>query len=106
MSTEPKSITLGGAIDQIIDALQRLEADERETALAAVVAHLGIPVQAGRASRILEPSELEPVVPDLPAAVPVSAPAPRDIRSLKEAKSPRTAIEMVCIVAYYLEHLV
>ena len=97
--------TLGQAIDEVIEALKPLEESTRMTAVRAACEHLGLSL--GVAESIV-------------AAVPVSAPSgtsvpaetaartpvtPQDIRTFREVKGPKNAIEMACLVAYYLEYM-
>lgn len=98
-------LTLGQAIDQIISALEALEQDARNTAIAAACAHLNLK---------MSPDTQGHGGADHLAAQAVAAIAPHahayhgkkvDIRSLKEEKSPDSAKQMACIVAYYLQDL-
>lgn len=100
-----KKVSLGQAIDQIVEALESLDGNSRLAALSAVCAHLKIDVSAGGASR-----EKPPQVKDtgLPLRNPPGSfhpPAKVDIRSLKEQKQPKSARQMACLVAYYLQEL-
>lgn len=104
-----KKITLGQAIDQIIDALNALEQDARQTAIDAACSHLGIQPKAvssftpkqppSESSKLFQPSQR------------ISQPAHvkktelMDIRTLKDQKQPKSAKQMACVVAYYLKEL-
>jgi len=97
-------LTLGQAIDQIISALETLDQDARNTAIAAACAHLNLkmspPVQS--------PGGAVPSVPVGALAshsVHTHHEKPVDIRSLKEEKNPDSAKQMACLVAYYLQEL-
>lgn len=97
---EKKTITLGQAIDQIIDALDSLNPDARKTALDAASSHLGInapatlsPLAAQHSSSTLAPAL---------HGEKVQHPKQIDIRTLKEQKKPKSARQMACVVAYYL----
>ncbi|MHC4442244.1 MAG: hypothetical protein ACYTBZ_12100 [Planctomycetota bacterium] len=95
--------TLGQAIDQVIVALEALDKEARKTALLAVCAHLGIAIDQGSTSlpAITENvSSGQPVSPPPPTPKP---PASTDIRTLKEQKKPKSAQQMSCLVAYYLQ---
>jgi hypothetical protein len=105
-------LSLGQAIDQIISALESLEAGARKTAIEAACAHLKITLsqiasdivsgQQG-SQRIGETSGSGgglAVNPPSPAAAPLS-----DIRSLRVEKNPKSAREMACVVAFYLQEL-
>jgi hypothetical protein len=104
MSTESTK-SLGQAIDEIINALQGIEASTRLTAIKAACEHLGI--SYGRAATPLV-SQSEGA--GVPASLDTYAPPPQqrtllDIRSLKEQKGPSNAMEMACVVAYYLQYI-
>lgn len=103
--------TLGQAIDQIIAALEPLEAGARATVVATVCAHLKISVGSTVAAQPPGSPHREegPAVPArTPVDTPVS-PAPSrpatDIRSFRNEKKPRSAKEMACVVAFYLKEL-
>jgi hypothetical protein len=101
-----KPITLGQAIDAIVEALSALPNDARATALAAASAHVGLQLNVPerdlqKPSAVTEETNREP---------PMQAEfAPReevrDIRSFKEQKQPASAQQMACVVAYYLQEL-
>lgn len=99
--------TLGQAIDQVIAALEPLDADARATAVATACAHLKIPVGLARQVRPHDSTnreEREPAQerrPDPPALLRSGA----DIRSFRNEKRPRSAKEMACVVAFYLKEL-
>jgi len=104
-----KQLTLGGAIDLCIEALEPLDPNARETALHAVCSHLQIakPIAAPGENR---PPEIPQLAQDSEAeasgqgAVTVDQPIV-DIRTLKEQKRPSSTRQMACLVAYYLsEH--
>lgn len=99
MSADAKSI--GAAIDELIAALEPLEATARLTAIRAACDHLGIPLQGGAAlgGPLVSFSAGEPSAVDARAAGHV------DIRTFKQQKSPSSANEMACVLAYYLQHL-
>lgn len=97
MTTEKK--TLGQAIDEIVTALSALDDKAKATAIAAACAHLGLE----------RPSVQQPTPPtarvtatqgESPELKPARA---VDIRIMKEEKNPETALEMACLVAYYLQ---
>ena len=97
-----KKHTLGQAIDRIIEALEPLESQARQTAINAACSHLGIQVvgvennqKPGKGS----PSETPVVNPVGPGIKQI------DIRTLKEQKNPKSAAQMACLVAYYLQEL-
>src|SRR2546428_8820548 len=85
------------AIRAVVAALAPLNAEERGRVIAYVFARLGLATPTQSA-----PSGDLPPAPPHPASVP---PRVTDIRSLGDQKKPRTAIEMVAVVAYYLSEL-
>lgn len=90
--------TLGQAIDEIVAALDALDEKARPTAIAAACAHLGLSVPTGDRSQ----SEIDAAVQ--PPALQQQQSKVTDIRSLKEGKQPSNAIEMACVVAFYLQN--
>lgn len=98
--TEKKS--LGSAIDEVLVALQGLNENERLIAVTAVCATLGISLgsaqSAGLRQTEKDASRQEHEQKDHQRRV-------VDIRTLKDQKNPRTAAEMACIVAYYLQEV-
>ena len=100
-----KKLSLGQAIDNIITALENLDENAQKTALSAVCSHLGItlgPIEVQAAATSYEETQETRVKP----AVEVAETQQRkkiDIRSLKEDKKPKTALQMACVVAYYLQ---
>lgn len=98
-------LTLGQAIDQIIAALEALEDGARSTAITAACAHLNLkvsPETQGHGAAAYQTTQAE-VATTRHADVHHGKKV--DIRSLKEEKSPDTAKQMACIVAYYLQEL-
>lgn len=99
---EGQKKTLGQAIDAIVDALTSLDEATRATAIRAACDHLAIaqPSSAGAEARETAiPREEGRAAPVASAPVAVAL----DVRALKDQKHPKTAAEMACIVAYYLE---
>ena len=98
-------LTLGQAIDQIISALEALESDARNTAIAAACAHLNLTIASearGQGKETHTPPQAEAAIAhhtQLPHGKKI------DIRSLKEEKNPDSAKQMACVVAYYLQEL-
>lgn len=97
-------LSLGQAIDQIIGALEGLEAGVRQTAVDAACAHLNIAIGSVRPNPASE-QQLPLQAPAAQVPPPKAEQAATDIRSLKEAKRPKSAREMACIVAYYLQEV-
>lgn len=98
-------LTLGQAIDQIISALETLDQDARNTAIAAACAHLNLKMS----SPVQSPGGAAPQPPlgGAPATHHTHTHHGKtvDIRSLKEEKNPDSAKQMACVVAYYLQEL-
>jgi hypothetical protein len=90
------------AIGAVIDALEMLPGPSRERVLEYVVRALAIEISLPNAISLTTlPESREPNSSDSTA----KALTFTDIRSLKEAKNPRTAMEMSAVVAYYLSEL-
>lgn len=104
--TEKKQ-TLGQAIDQIIEALDSLAPDARQTAIDAACSHLGITKSAPAAApqAAPQPRATSTLTPSLHATPPAHSPKVMDIRTFKESKDPKSAKQMACVVAYYLAEL-
>jgi hypothetical protein len=96
-----KKISLGQAIDTIIQALETLEPSAQKTAINAACEHLGIENGGGKQT-VLPPPPFNSVNnnPDS-----IAGSKQIDIRTLKEQKTPRTAAQMACVVAYYMQEL-
>jgi hypothetical protein len=98
-------LTLGQAIDQIITALEGLDQEARNTAIAAACAHLNVkmsPAAQGHGAGTRAPGLAESAVAH---HAHVNHGKKVDIRSLKEGKNPESAKQMACVVAYYLQEL-
>lgn len=101
-----KKITLGQAIDQIINALDGLDENARQTAINAACQHTGLnlpttPIAQQHNVASITNDSYAPV-----AAIPAKPATPQmDIRTLKEQKAPSSASQMACVVAYYLQEL-
>jgi len=96
------------AIGDVLASLEPLAGPARERVLAYVANALNIAastVGVSAAAPISVPT-LSPAVVADPAVVPTPTPAVAarhtDIRSLRDSKQPRSAVEMAAIVAYYL----
>lgn len=93
-----KKISIGQAIDQVLSALEGFDGKARATILNVVSTHLGVS----------NPPHSRPEVVAVEVDATSKGPTPArqiatvDIRTLKEEKAPRTAIQMACVVAYYL----
>lgn len=98
MSAEQEK-SLGKAIDEIINALKSLNDASRLVALKAASDYLGLaPASLSTATPAGMPTA--PMPPAASASVHIT-----DIKSLKEAKNPATALEMACVVAFYLQEM-
>lgn len=102
-------LSLGQAIDQIITALEGLDPDARATALETVRAHMKI---AGVQMPPTVAADVKPPHLDIGATqhqrqdpASVASSPPRDIRSLRTEKNPKSATEMACLVAFYLQEI-
>ena len=100
-------ITLGQAIDRIVEALQSIDEASRPTVLATVCAHLNIPTAVAATMKPSIPTTVSASVQPLPppSAAQSGAVTVVDIRSLKTQKQPKSASQMACIVAYYLQEV-
>lgn len=96
--------TLGQAIDDIVLALKDLDDNTKSIVLKAVVDHLKIPIYSVATQQLAinnsTPNALDLKLPENGNSGPVQM----DIKTLKENKNPKNAIEMACIVAYYLKN--
>lgn len=98
--------TLGQAIDQIINALDSLDPDARQTAIEAACSHLGVKLPSGSTPQ--PPIPLSPPPSTLAQTLhgtQAQQPTQIDIKTLKEQKKPTSAAQMACLVAYYLQEL-
>ena len=104
-----KKLTLGQAIDQIIDALNALEPDARQTAIDAACSHLGIQTIGEQVPVVAPPTSVPSTLtkPIQATSLPKGGKEPKrvDIRTLKEQKQPTSVKQMACVVAYYLQEL-
>jgi hypothetical protein len=100
-----KRLTLGQAIDQIIAALEALEPEARNTAVAAASAHLNLKVTPETTAHVVADQTSVQAVPAVGHHAEMQHRKKVDIRSLKEEKTPDSAKQMACIVAYYLQEL-
>lgn len=105
--TETK-LTLGKAIDQIIEALGSFDDKDRKAILGTVCSHLQIDL--GASSHATAPAkhdahgQMPGKITD-PASSHTAKPVEHglDIRRLKDDKKPSSARQMACLVAYYLQ---
>lgn len=97
-----KKMTLGQAIDQIVDALNSLKPETRLTAVEAACAHLDLKIGDVRGGSQARSASLSTQTPSL-----LTTPTPpiTDIRTLRSQKQPKSARQMACVVAYYLREL-
>jgi len=94
--------SLGECIDSLIEALKDIDHAAREIAIKAACEHLDIPLSVG------VPKEVDLSAPGIAgrqqqSTQPTKAVRIIDLRTLREQKSPKGAVEMACIVAYYLQ---
>lgn len=103
-------ISLGQAIDQIISALEALDQDARLTAISAAGKHLKIHMPSNDEDDASAAADVESKDDELASDATLHRPTKHvarqiDIRSLKGEKSPDSAKQMACLVAYYLQEL-
>ncbi len=103
--TEQKTDPELAAIEQIVNALTPLDTEARSRVVSYVFQRLGM-IATGT------PTAAPPFQPPPPTHMGGASHAEvsaaghvKDIRSLTEAKSPKSDSEMAAIVAYYLKHL-
>lgn len=101
-----QKISIGKAIDQVVDALSTLDTKEQRTVIATVCSLLDLSPTSYAC-----PGTVAPAAP--PNSGQLQSPAAArhdehphkhglDIRTLKEQKQPDSARQMACVVAYYL----
>ncbi len=102
-------VSLGQAIDQMINALEGLDQNARLTAISAVCAHLniGTPLGAQHQGVVSTPPSTGAHTKEATMRHQTHMEPSKkiDIRSLKEEKNPDSAKQMACLVAYYLQDL-
>jgi hypothetical protein len=101
-----EKLTLGAAIDQVVEALKTLEKKEQQTVISTVCTFLDLnPVGFASASSMTTPP-LTPSTSAKPEGVHKHDEhvhrSTIDIRTLKDQKQPDSARQMACVVAYYL----
>jgi hypothetical protein len=107
MSTENKPKSLGQAIDEVIAALDGLDATSRPIVIKAACEHLKIE-GFGNAAAGQNQGGGAVVTTGGGAGNGSSLPAsgaPLDIKTLKTEKQPGSAVEMACIVGFYLQNV-
>jgi hypothetical protein len=104
--TDTPTKSLGSAIDEIIAALTALPETARLTAIRAACDNVGLPFDTLAKAPTLSGGSSPGIVDYSSRPTPTETEeSPRDIRSLKEAKNPRSNPEMACVMAYYLQVL-
>jgi len=103
MASEPKK-SLGEALDIVIEALKAIDESTRIIVIKAACEHLNIPIHKGKDSMEEQPA-LDTESPSAAQYLPKTQQKIQDIRTLKEIKNPSNDIEMVCVMAYYLQEL-
>jgi hypothetical protein len=106
-NSECLRLTLGQAIDQIIAALGAFKSADQQTILRAVYAHLNIsgPTEVAAAVRRQVDPAREERVTALPSRASEGEYSGMDIKTFKDLKSPSSARQMACVVAYYLAEI-
>jgi len=104
-----EKITLGKAIDQIVEALSTLDKKEQQTVISTVCSLFELNTVGFANHTHNPPAAITPSQAQTPHAG--AQPAKQDdrehkhgldIRALKDQKQPDSARQMACIVAYYL----
>ncbi len=95
------------AINQIMKALQDLDPGARKRVLDYTLERLGVKSDGFQKSEEVEDRSREGLVREekLGANAPSKSGQTNDIRSLRNEKSPKSAIQMAALVAYYLQEL-
>ncbi len=93
--------SIGKALDAIVEALKTLDESEKVTVVKAACEHLNIPLV--KTAQKDQAGEEETTVTPPAETIPGNTEKTTDIRTLKETKNPRNDIEMICVMAYYLE---
>ena len=104
MTKEEQRATFPDAMKDIVKILEPMEAGDRQKVLAAVHVYFELSVKQGSQPSLpsVGGSKLDGVEVETPPEAPVGL---KDIRTLKEEKQPKTAIEMAALMAYYLKEL-
>lgn len=104
MAEKKSRKTVGKAIDGIITALEDLDEFARITAIKAVCEYLKINISADQFQENFAQAEGKTLMDTIQSQGIEKANKIVDIRTLKDEKKPISAIEMACIVSYYLEN--
>lgn len=109
---ENAKLTLGQAIDQVIEALGAFQTSDQQTILKAVYAHLNIaapksdaPLASMPREQVAVPEQQERAPPQPKSNVALGEFAGMDIKSFRDLKNPTSARQMACVVAYYLAEI-
>jgi len=97
--SDSKTLTIGQALDIVLDTLSKLDEKSQRLLITTAVSSLGLtaPPSNGISSGQGESTA---------AAAPTSMAPAKDIRTLKDEKTPKSAVQMACLVAYYLGEVV
>src|SRR4051812_31396941 len=103
-----EKLTLGRAIDQIIEALDSFDDKDRKAILGTVCSHLEIDlvesqVVAAPARDDAHRRSIEQTIEPASGHSTKRVEPGLDIRRLKDEKKPNSASKMACLVAYYLQ---
>lgn len=93
------------AMTDIVSALSGLESDAQARVLNYVLGRLGIRSSDGQLKQFSQAPGGEMLPLSVPAQIGVGDAGVLDIRTLKEQKNPRSALQMSVLVAYYLKEL-
>lgn len=97
-----KNLSLGQAIDKLIEALEPLDPSTRQTAINAACTHLNVQFTG---KETIDAKLRESSIDRIPISDAISTQKQVDIRTFKEEKIPKTAVQMACVVAFYLQEL-
>lgn len=95
--------SLGQCIDSLIEALKNIDRSARVIAIKAACEHLDISLSVG-APNELALSAQGVVSRQQAATKPTEAGRIFDLRTLKDQKGPKGAVEMACVIAFYLQN--
>lgn len=110
MMGEKKSKSLGQAIDEIVNALGGINANDQVVAIRAACEHLSLQSfffdQSSQQNIGTHSQHTKPQHPQTEQFAHTQQQSiANDIRSLTDQKNPSSAREMACVVAYYLQNL-
>lgn len=93
------------AINVIMAAVKSLAPDAQGRVIEYVLKRTGVTAGLMSSQQMVPTTIPMPIQSERAVALPASSSTPTDIRSFKELKKPRSAIEMAVLVAYYLSEI-